>query len=53
MVCCAGSVRGTDPTQEYTVDDAGYTAPTRQHGLDHTDHTDRTDQEYIYLPWKI
>ena len=28
------------------VDHAHYTAPTRQHDLDHTDHTDHTDQEY-------
>ena len=34
---------------------ADYTAPTRQHELDHTDHTDRTDhtdhtdQECKYL----
>ena len=39
--------------RKYTVDDAGYMAPTRQHELDHTDHTDHTDQEYIYLLWKI
>ena len=25
------------------LDHAGYTAPTRQHKLDHTDHTDHTD----------
>ena len=30
-----------------TVYRAGYTAPTRQHALDHTDHT---DQRSIYLP---
>ena len=39
------------------LDDAYYTAPTRQHELDHTDHTDHTyhtdhtdhtDQESIF-----
>ena len=35
------------------LDHAGYTAPTRQHELNHTDHTDHTDQESIYLPWNI
>ena len=38
------------------LDHAGYTAPTRQHELDHadhTDHTDHTDQEYIYPSWQI
>ena len=32
-------------------DYADYTAPTRQHELDHTDHTDHTghtDEEYVY-----
>ena len=29
------------------ADHAGYTAPTRQHELDHTNHTDRTDQGSI------
>ena len=40
-------LKSTDPTQEKMccVDDADYTAPTRQHELDHTDHTDHTDQE--------
>ena len=33
--------------RKHGLDDAGYTAPTRQHELDHTDHTDHTDQEYI------
>ena len=32
------------------LDHAHYTAPTRQHELDHTVHTDHTDQEHIYLP---
>ena len=31
------------------LDHADYSAPTRQHGLDHTDHTDHTDQECLYL----
>ena len=35
--------------REHVLDDAGHTAPTRQHELEHTDHTDHTDQEYIYL----
>ena len=35
---------------QHVRDHAGYTAPTRQHQLDHTDHTDHTDQEYTYLP---
>ena len=39
-----------EPWKHVMVDDAGYTAPTRQHELDHTDHTDHTDHEYIYLP---
>ena len=30
-----------------------YTAPTRQHELDHTDHTDHTDQELIYLDHEL
>ena len=49
MRCCAGSVCSTHPTQERrsTVGHAGYTAPTRQHELDHTDHTDHTDQAHI------
>ena len=29
------------------LDHAEYTAPARQHELDHTDHTDHTDEEYI------
>ena len=34
-----------DPAQEVcaVLDHAGYTDPTRQHGLDHTDHTDHID----------
>ena len=35
-------IYSTDPTQEtccYAVDHEGYTAPTRQHELNHTDHT--------------
>ena len=36
--------------RKHVLHHAGYTAPTRQHELDHTDHTDHTDQEYIYLP---
>ena len=39
--------------RKHTVDDADYTAPTRQRELDHADHTDHTDHadhEYIYLP---
>ena len=39
--------------RKHTVDGAGYTAPTRQHELDHTDHTDHTDQEYICPAWQI
>ena len=38
------------------LDLTGYTAPTRQHELDHTDHTDHidhTDQGYICPPWQI
>ena len=44
---------------EHVLHHAGFTAPTRQHELDHTDHTDHTDrtdhtdhtdQEFIYLP---
>ena len=35
------------PSKKHFLDVAGYTAPTRQHELDHTDHTDHTDQEYI------
>ena len=34
--------------RKHVPDHAGYTAPTRQHELDHTDrtdHTDHTDQE--------
>ena len=38
---------------KHVLDHAEYTAPTRQHELDHTDHTDHTDQESIYLPRKI
>ena len=55
MRCCPGSVNGTDPVQESCprVGHAGYTAPTRQHELDHTDHTDHTDQEYICPAWQI
>ena len=34
----------------YIRDHADYTAPTRQHEIDHTDHTDHTDQEIINLP---
>ena len=30
--------------RKHALDHAGYTAPTRQHELDHTDHTDHTDQ---------
>ena len=36
------------PPRKHVPDHAGYTAPTRQHELDHTDrtdHTDHTDQE--------
>ena len=42
--------------RKHVLDHAGYTAPTRQHELDHTDHTDHTnhtdhtdhtDQDYI------
>ena len=39
--------------REHFLDHAGYTAPARQHELDHTDHTDHTyhtDQKYIHLP---
>ena len=35
---------------EHVLHHAGFTAPTRQHELDHTDHadhTDHTDQEPI------
>ena len=38
---------------KHVLDDAGYTAPTRQHELDYTDHadhtyhTDHTDQAYL------
>ena len=44
--------------RKHALDRAGYTAPTRQHELDHTDHTDRTDhtdQEHIYIcpAWQI
>lgn len=31
-----------------TVDRAAFTAPTRQHELDHTAHTDHTVQVYLY-----
>ena len=54
MRCCAGlqSTRSsTDPTQENVLHHAGYTAPTRQHELDHTNHTDHTDQEYVCPAW--
>ena len=38
---------------KHVLDHAEYTAPTRQHELDHTDHTDHTDQEYICPAWQI
>ena len=50
---CAGSVDSTvvqvQPRKHalLTVGHTEYTAPTRQHELDHTDHTDHTDQESI------
>ena len=31
--------------RERVLDDADYTATTRQHKVDHTDHTDHTDRE--------
>ena len=31
-------------SRKHALDHAGYTAPTRQHVLDHTDHTDHTDR---------
>ena len=36
--------------RKHALDHAGYTAPIRQHELDHADHTDHTDQEYTNLP---
>ena len=44
-LCSTDPTQGTRPT---AVDRADYTAPTRQHELDHTDHTYHTDQESIY-----
>ena len=38
----------TDPREHVLVGHADYTAPIRQHELDHTDHTDHTDQESKY-----
>ena len=42
--------------RKLVLDHADYTAPTRQHELDHTDHTDHadhTDQESIRPTWQI
>ena len=53
MRCCTGSVWCRSNPGQHALDDADYTAPTRQHELDHTDHTDHTghtDQESIYFP---
>ena len=47
---CIGQIQ----PRKRDLDDAGSTAPTRQHELDHTDHTghtdhaDHADQEYIF-----
>ena len=42
MICTRYSTGATQETCP-AIDHAGYTAPTRQHELDHT------DQEFIYL----
>ena len=39
--------------RKHALDDADYTAPTRQHELDHTDHTDYTDQQSVCPAWQI
>ena len=45
IICCARiCIEQIQPRKQF-VDHADYTAPTRQHELDHADHTDHTDQE--------
>ena len=48
-------LHSTDPIQprEPVLNHAHYTAPTRQHELDHTDHTDHTDQDSICPAWQM
>ena len=38
---------------EHVLNHADYTAPTRNHELDHTDHTDHTDQDCVCPAWQI
>ena len=54
MVCmlCRICIVQIQP-RKHALDLADYTAPPRQHELDHTDHTDHTDQGYIYPAWQI
>ena len=60
MRCCAGSLYVVQiQPRKHVPDHADYTAPTRQHELnhtdyiDHTDHIDHTDQESICPAWQI
>ena len=40
--------------RKHELDHADYTAPTRQHELDHTDHTAHTDHtDHLSEVWKL
>ena len=46
LMCCAGSVKAQIQPKmiqprKHVLDHGGYSAPARQHELDHTDHTDQ------------
>ena len=43
----------TDPREHVLVGHADYTAPIRQHELDHTDHTDHTARNISALKYPL
>ena len=49
-VLCGICLHSTDPAQEIPSESSIFTAPTRQHELDHTDHTEHTGEEHVYVP---